>query len=110
MVGTPHYMPPEWFEQGAYTQEGLTIWTIGCVLYVLLAGCPPYPSTSLIRSQNRIDDHPVMSQMSESCRELLIQLMHPFPANRLKLESLESYPFLANYTSGRPMNPLIHSS
>ena len=90
-------MPPEWYEQGAYTQEGATVWTFGCLMYFLLAGCPPYPHTSLIRSHNRIETHPVMGHLSPKCRDLLTKLMHPFPAHRLKLDFIESHPFFADY-------------
>ena len=93
MIGTPEFFPPEWYEQRAYTQEGLTVWTLGCVLYVLLAGCPPFPSVSYIRSQNRIDTHPVMERLSAHAANLLCSMMHTSPTQRLKLSTIDAHPF-----------------
>ena len=36
--GTPEYWPPEYFLEDEYRPEELTVWSLGCILYILLTG------------------------------------------------------------------------
>ena len=44
--GTPCYMAPELFQEGAPHSFASDLWALGCVLYELAAGHPPFVSTS----------------------------------------------------------------
>lgn len=45
VIGTPLYMAPEMFEGKAYTFSS-DVWALGCVLYELCAGAPPFTGAS----------------------------------------------------------------
>lgn len=45
--GTPCYMAPELFEVGSVYSFSSDIWALGCILYELAQGNPPFVSTSL---------------------------------------------------------------
>lgn len=45
MVGTPLYAAPEVFN-GRYGKE-CDLWALGCIMYVMLCGEPPYCSDDL---------------------------------------------------------------
>jgi serine/threonine protein kinase len=47
-LGTPYYMAPELVEARTY-DERVDVWSLGCIVYVLLSGKIPY-------SGNKIDD------------------------------------------------------
>ena len=40
--GTPGYMAPEQIQQGGIKDEQTDIFSLGCILYLLLTGCGPY--------------------------------------------------------------------
>lgn len=43
-AGTPDYTAPEYFSTGVLDQEKSTIWSIGCLVYILLHGDVPFKS------------------------------------------------------------------
>ncbi|KAJ8601305.1 hypothetical protein CTAYLR_007228 [Chrysophaeum taylorii] len=45
--GTPYYMAPELFMKEGVHNFGSDLWSLGCVLYELASGRPPFASTSL---------------------------------------------------------------
>jgi serine/threonine-protein kinase ULK4 len=44
--GTPSYMAPELFQEGAPHSYASDLWALGCVLYEMAAGHPPFVSAS----------------------------------------------------------------
>jgi serine/threonine-protein kinase len=45
-LGTPHYMSPEQATGDAHVGPATDIWALGCVLYEMLAGEPPYAAST----------------------------------------------------------------
>jgi serine/threonine protein kinase len=53
LLGTPDYMAPEQARDARSTDIRADIYSLGCVLYHLLAGQPPFPDTNLISQMIR---------------------------------------------------------
>jgi serine/threonine protein kinase len=56
IIGTPEFMAPEQFNPGTPLDARLDLWQLGAVLYFMLTGQPPWPSSSpqeLLRLHHR---------------------------------------------------------
>ena len=51
--GTPEFTCPEYYITGRYEQEKSTVWSIGCLLYVLLFGDIPFEDMEQITRGDR---------------------------------------------------------
>jgi serine/threonine protein kinase len=58
-VGTPGYMAPEQTRDAARVDARADIYSLGCTLYFLLAGRPPYEGRSALEILNKQETEPV---------------------------------------------------
>ena len=63
IVGTPLYMSPEQADPGATVDARTDVYSLGCVLFQMLSGQPPYPGASLRDVLNAHASAPVPSLM-----------------------------------------------
>lgn len=53
LCGTPNYIAPEILNKKGHSFE-VDIWSIGCIMYTLLIGKPPFETNSLKETYSRI--------------------------------------------------------
>lgn len=58
VFGSPQYMSPEQIRASKHVDLRTDVWAIGCVLYELLAGAPPFTSPSLISLTSLVISEP----------------------------------------------------
>lgn len=52
VCGTPNYIAPEVLNMKGHGFEA-DVWAIGCIMYAMLAGCPPFETSSLSDTYHR---------------------------------------------------------
>ncbi|HET8624648.1 MAG TPA: serine/threonine-protein kinase [Gemmatimonadales bacterium] len=65
IVGTVFYMSPEQLREDPDLDQRTDIYSLGCLLYEMLTGIPPYPGTSINQLITRILKSPVPSAQRE---------------------------------------------
>jgi eukaryotic-like serine/threonine-protein kinase len=61
IVGTAHYMSPEQLREERDLDQRVDVYSLGCILYEMLTGAPPYTGRSLMELATRILQAPVPS-------------------------------------------------
>ncbi|XP_010287026.1 PREDICTED: serine/threonine-protein kinase 36, partial [Phaethon lepturus] len=94
--GTPLYMSPELVEERPYDHTA-DLWSVGCILYELFVGTPPFYTSSLFQLVSLIVKDPVKWPMAISpvFKSFLEGLLMKDPRQRLSWPELLSHPFIA---------------
>ncbi|EPB76712.1 kinase domain protein [Ancylostoma ceylanicum] len=128
--GTPNYLAPEILMKRGHS-ECSEVWSLGCMLYCMLIGRPPFESESLDETYARIQagqySYPPWSKISDEARDLInaclihtanfrptvkeiqddpwIKMNHPVPENALlrakSMKDLSKQDANGNVISGR---------
>jgi len=89
-VGTPHYMSPEQSLGADHADVRSDIYSLGCVLYELLAGQPPFdgPNSRAILARHAMEQVPsiriVRQSVPEELEDAVMQSLEKTPADRFQ--------------------------
>jgi fused-like protein len=94
--GTPLYMSPELVQEKPYDHNS-DLWSLGCILYELFCGVPPFYTNSIVKLVNMIVKNSVKwpSDMSSLFTDFLNGLLTKEPKKRLSWPQLLYHPFVA---------------
>ncbi|MBM4365193.1 MAG: protein kinase [Deltaproteobacteria bacterium] len=79
-MGTPQYMAPEQFRDAKKVDRRADIFSLGCILYELVSGRPPYQWTDFIHLYNQImakDFPPLAGEVPERLRRVVDACLEP---------------------------------
>ncbi|XP_006623683.1 serine/threonine-protein kinase plk-2-like isoform X2 [Apis dorsata] len=97
ICGTPNYIAPEVLYKQAYSYEA-DVWALGCILYALLVGQPPFDTASLKETYARICNNHYRevddSIASRNGQDLIKWLLQPNPEFRPSLERVKEHAYL----------------
>ncbi|XP_068456239.1 serine/threonine-protein kinase 36 isoform X2 [Clinocottus analis] len=95
--GTPLYMSPELVEEKPYDHTA-DLWSLGCILYELHTGAPPFYTNSIFHLVQLIVRDPVKwpDTISDTCTSFLKGLLTKDPHKRLSWPDLLHHPFVAD--------------
>lgn len=88
MIGTPDYMAPEQTEGHPATARS-DLYSLGCVMFALITGKPPFTSPSITKIIDRVrtDDPPPLRQLvadvPEPMERVVAQLLRKDPSQRI---------------------------
>ncbi|MEV0230907.1 serine/threonine-protein kinase [Nonomuraea sp. NPDC050786] len=105
--GSAHYMAPELFD-GARASRSTDLYTIGCLLYELLAGARPYASIDLMTEINRsrLEDPPAIGRadVPRDLERLTLRLLDK-SSDRRPSSAIEVFDVLKTFVRQPPPIP-----
>ncbi|XP_063987432.1 serine/threonine-protein kinase PLK4 [Diachasmimorpha longicaudata] len=103
MCGTPNYISPEVATRSSHGLEA-DVWGLGCMLYTLLVGRPPFDTDAVKSTLTRVvmADYKIPSHLSDMARDLIERLLRKNPLERIKLKDISKHPFVARLDKERP--------
>ncbi|XP_047566533.1 inactive serine/threonine-protein kinase PLK5 isoform X3 [Lutra lutra] len=89
LCGTPNFLAPEVIARNGHSCQS-DIWALGCVMYTVLTGTPPFTGAPLSEMYQNIREghYPEPAHLSPSARRLIARLLAPNPAERPSLDHL----------------------
>lgn len=94
--GTPYYMAPELFQDRGVYSFASDFWSLGCVLFELATGKPPFSAGCLKDLISEIVESPFDKKVdgfSPEFHDLLNKLLEKDPLTRISWEQLRKHPF-----------------
>lgn len=101
MCGTPNYMASEVLFKEGHSYE-IDIWALGCILYALLSGRPPFETKEEAQTKARIKQgkYVIPAELEKSCPsavELIKWTLQRKPARRPTIKQILESNFLTGY-------------
>lgn len=88
-------MAPELFQDNGVHSFYSDFWSLGCVLFELVTGKPPFSSNSLKDLITMIveGDSPVPNECSSEFNDLLKRMLEKDPIKRINWDEIKVHPF-----------------
>lgn len=108
ICGTPNYLAPEVLNRQGHGTES-DVWSLGCVMYTLMCGNPPFETLDLKETYKCIKEvrYNLPSTLSPAAQKLVSGILQKNPSNRLSLDQILNHEF---FTKGFTPDKLPPSS
>ncbi|XP_023248429.1 serine/threonine-protein kinase PLK4 isoform X2 [Copidosoma floridanum] len=102
MCGTPNFISPEVATRSSHGLEA-DVWGLGCMLYTLLVGRPPFDTDAVKSTLTRVvmADYVMPSHLSENAKDLIDRLLKKNPKDRIRLRDIIKHPFITSLEKHR---------
>jgi hypothetical protein len=112
-MGTPHYMAPEQARDSASVDARADIYSLGCTLYMLLTGQPPFQGKTAIEVITKHASEPVVppdvvvKRVPKNLSEIILKMVAKQPADRYAnmAEVIKALEGFLGVESGKPFSP-----
>lgn len=98
VCGTPNYAAPEVVRRKPYSGYAADIWSLGALLYVILAGCLPFDEDNMVTLFEKISkaEFNIPAWTSPEATELLRSMLQVNPDARPTAEDLWKFSWISN--------------
>lgn len=98
LCGTPNYIAPEILNKKGHSFE-VDIWSIGCVMFTLLVGQPPFETKTLKDTYSKIRkcDYRLPQSLRKSAAEMIVAMLQSDPDKRPTVHRCFRFDFLLNH-------------
>ncbi|XP_011637322.1 serine/threonine-protein kinase PLK4 [Pogonomyrmex barbatus] len=105
MCGTPNYISPEIATRSSHGPEA-DVWSLGCMLYTLLVGKPPFETDAIKSTLTRVvmADYVMPSYLSNNAKDLIDKLLKKNPKDRICLRDIHKHPFITSIEKSKLRN------
>ncbi|OWK04627.1 PLK3 [Cervus elaphus hippelaphus] len=103
ICGTPNYVAPEVLQRQGHGPEA-DVWSLGCVMYTLLCGSPPFETVDLKETYRCIKQvhYTLPASLSLPARQLLAAILRASPQDRPSIDQILRHDFFTKgYTPDR---------
>uniref|UniRef100_A0A8D2P9C1 Serine/threonine-protein kinase PLK3 n=1 Tax=Zosterops lateralis melanops TaxID=1220523 RepID=A0A8D2P9C1_ZOSLA len=99
ICGTPNYLAPEVLLRQGHGPES-DVWSLGCVMYTLLCGNPPFETSDLKETYRCIKqvEYTLPVFLSLPAKHLITGILRRNPQDRLTLDEILDHEFFKGYT------------
>uniref|UniRef100_A0A674F0B5 Serine/threonine-protein kinase PLK n=1 Tax=Salmo trutta TaxID=8032 RepID=A0A674F0B5_SALTR len=97
ICGTPNYLSPEVLNKQGHGCES-DVWALGCVMYTMLLGRPPFETTNLKETYRCIREarYSLPSSLSPQAKQLISSLLAKTPEDRPHLDHILRHDFFTH--------------
>ncbi|XP_033828653.1 serine/threonine-protein kinase PLK1 isoform X2 [Periophthalmus magnuspinnatus] len=97
LCGTPNYIAPEVLCKKGHSYE-VDVWSLGCILYTLLVGKPPFETSCLKETYSRIkkNNYTIPWHINPSASSLIKRMLHADPSQRPTVTELLTDDFMVS--------------
>ncbi|XP_019727202.1 serine/threonine-protein kinase PLK3 [Hippocampus comes] len=94
ICGTPNYLAPEVLNRQGHGTES-DVWSLGCVMYTLMCGNPPFETLDLKETYKCIKEvrYNLPSGLSPAAQKLISSILQKTPSDRLSLDQILNHEF-----------------
>ena len=103
LCGTPNYIAPEVLTKKGHSFE-VDVWSLGCIVYTLLAGRPPFETNDLKDTYRKIrhNDYSIPSSVSPDAKVFIEKMLQADPSKRPTMDAILKDPYMTRgYTPSR---------
>ena len=99
--GSPCYASPEMIRGVKYNGLSVDLWASGIILYAMVCGYLPFDDKNNEKLFEKILQCKVEfpseeeTKISPECKDLILKILTPNPAKRIKLDEIKLHPFMA---------------
>lgn len=110
IVGSPGYLAPEVLTRRQYL-PACDIWSMGCILYILLVGGPPFGGRNDAELFENIKSgrygYPKTSRISALAKDLVAKMLTVDPAFRISASAILNHPWLVQGAASADLNNAV---
>ncbi|XP_076828935.1 serine/threonine-protein kinase PLK3 [Brachyhypopomus gauderio] len=96
ICGTPNYLSPEVLNRQGHGTES-DVWSLGCVMYTLLCGNPPFETLDLKETYKCIKEvkYTLPPSLSPAAHKLISAILQKNPSDRLTLDQILGHEYFS---------------
>ncbi|XP_064625588.1 serine/threonine-protein kinase PLK1-like [Lineus longissimus] len=97
VCGTPNYIAPEVLQKKGHSYEA-DMWAVGCIMFAMLVGRPPFETPTLKETYLRIATNKffIPSNISDPARLLMRRILSPSPDTRPTIDEILADDFFSS--------------